>query len=588
MPTFLTPLALIAAAAIPALAAIYLLRSRLRRKTVSSLMLWQNQGIVKKGGTRIKKISLPKTFYLELLIILLLVAAAMGPTFTTSKSSRPAIIILDDSYSMRADNNGVSPRDLAIEMVSKILDDKQVSSVRLITAGKRPYVLSHQVKDQATLMDALQNWHCKSPSDSLDAALNLANSIGGRRALIQVISDKNPDTPLEDVHIQWAALGVKLANTAIINASRTIYENNDRCMVEIVNFGDMTRETDVSFLFVGRDKPFKKVNARLEPNQRKQIIFSVQDNFSPITVQINSDPLGIDNKAVLLSDPYRQLPVQFDIRSQELEKHVREAVLAAEGIIDINKQPRLYITDKVPETPPDADQWVLLLVEEDKPVSYTGPYIVDHTHPLTQGLSLDGIIWGAGTGHEMPGDPVILAGNIPLITDTALLNSNHLLRLRISHQASNLAQMPAWPIIFCNLTDWIKSLMPGFRRTNIRLGTDPVFYAPSGISQVTVVKPDKTEKQFNISDNQVIIENQDPGIYLVKTKKKTYRFASNALSISESDLSRCKTGRYGQWKEADTVRKTYFRAAWIFILIAVGLLIIYQLILSRMVSRGMA
>jgi hypothetical protein len=77
---FLTyPLALIALATLPALAAIYILRNRFRRRQVSSLLLWRFHVQSKSGGAKVHRLQLPLLFFLELLTLLLLVVAATGP-----------------------------------------------------------------------------------------------------------------------------------------------------------------------------------------------------------------------------------------------------------------------------------------------------------------------------------------------------------------------------------------------------------------------------------------------------------------------------------------------------------------------------
>ncbi|HEV2319102.1 MAG TPA: BatA domain-containing protein, partial [Verrucomicrobiae bacterium] len=79
IPLLTYPLALIALATIPALAAIYILRNRFRRRQVSSLVLWRFHVQSKSGGAKIHRLQLPLLFFLELLALLLLVAAATGP-----------------------------------------------------------------------------------------------------------------------------------------------------------------------------------------------------------------------------------------------------------------------------------------------------------------------------------------------------------------------------------------------------------------------------------------------------------------------------------------------------------------------------
>src|SRR5262245_19395663 len=102
MPVFLFPLAFIGLMAVPALVAIYWLRSRAREHRVSSLLLWLNAKQLWEGGRKIEKLRLPWLFFLELLLIMLLVTAAAGPLVRTGDTRMPLIVVLDDSFSMQA------------------------------------------------------------------------------------------------------------------------------------------------------------------------------------------------------------------------------------------------------------------------------------------------------------------------------------------------------------------------------------------------------------------------------------------------------------------------------------------------------
>ena len=49
--------------------------------------------------------------------------------------------------------------------------------------------------------------------------------------------------------------------------------------------------------------------------------------------------------------------------------------------------------------------------------AYIGPFIVDNSHPLAEGISLEGVDLGSGAWTNSPGEvPVILAGNTPLLS----------------------------------------------------------------------------------------------------------------------------------------------------------------------------
>ena len=138
MPVFTYPLAWIAALCLPALAAIYFLRHRFRKQRVSSLLLWQMHKESHEGGRRIEKPKLPLVFFIELLVLLLIVLAATGPRWQIPTTTRKLIVVMDDSQSMLAGTQGKTPRALALERLREILEERDFSSYQLIAAGPTP------------------------------------------------------------------------------------------------------------------------------------------------------------------------------------------------------------------------------------------------------------------------------------------------------------------------------------------------------------------------------------------------------------------------------------------------------------------
>src|SRR5579863_6779602 len=102
MPVFVYPLAFLGLLALAALAAIYWLRNRHRRRPVSSLLLWIDPRETRDGGSHLRRLQTPLLFFLELVALLLLVLAAAGPYLHSAQGGRPLVVVLDDSFSMLA------------------------------------------------------------------------------------------------------------------------------------------------------------------------------------------------------------------------------------------------------------------------------------------------------------------------------------------------------------------------------------------------------------------------------------------------------------------------------------------------------
>ncbi|HZL13555.1 MAG TPA: VWA domain-containing protein, partial [Verrucomicrobiae bacterium] len=241
---FLTyPLALIALATLPALAAIYILRNRFRRKQVSSLVLWRFHVQSKSGGAKVHRLQLPLLFFLELLVLALLVTAAAGPQWKLPQSARPLIIVLDDSFSMRALSDGVSAQTRAKNFLEKLFRQPPPFT-RLILAGMEPRSLGSIAKNWREVDESLSQWKCLSPNAAIDSAITLAAELGKQQANILVLTDHKPDDEkFSSPRLEWRAFGLPLDNFAVVNASRTAFGKQDRCLLEIANFSGDSRST---------------------------------------------------------------------------------------------------------------------------------------------------------------------------------------------------------------------------------------------------------------------------------------------------------------------------------------------------------
>ena len=170
------------------------------------------------------------------------------------------------------------------------------------------------------------------------------------------------------------------------------------------------------------------------------------------------------------------------IEDAVLRELLDKALRATRHAVSVETQPDIVFTDRA-EMPENAgDAWSVRILSERDAVSYAGPFVLDRNHPLTEGLSLQGVVLGAGQARKMPGSPVILAGNVPLLTDQersslgALTQPRsptafrHELRLRLRPDLSTLSAAPGWTILIWNLLQWRASEKPGLHRVNFRLG----------------------------------------------------------------------------------------------------------------------
>jgi len=601
---FLTyPLALIALATVPALAAIYILRNRFRRRQVSSLLLWRFHVQSKSGGAKVHRLQLPLLFFLELLALLVLVVAATGPHWKLPQSARPLIVVLDDSFSMRAVSDGVSAQTRARKFLEKLFRRQPPPSTRLILAGTEPRSLGSTAKDWREVDESLSQWKCWSPDATIDSAITLAAELGKQQANILVLTDHKPaEEKITSQRLEWHAFGLPLDNFAIVNASRTAFGDQDRCLLEIANFSSTAHTTKLAVQTGTNAAQGSLVSLGAHESQR--VVFNIPSVAPVLRAELEQDALAEDNEIQLLPPIRKRIRVQVALTNENLSA-LASRTLDATGLrAAISENPELVIHET--DATVSSNSWSLCWSSAGATNAYTGPFIVDSSHPLAEGIALEGAIWAGADMTNAPGNiPVILAGNVPLLSVREDVAGRRHLTLNFNPGLSTLQDTPDWPILFWNILSWRISEMPGLKESNTRLGTE-VALKTTG-EAVTVTMPDGEKQFFQKTGDELALETPMPGIYSVvvgqasRLSQKSFsrssgtnelatgatpvlQFSVNVLTADESDLSACATGQWGKWSEDTERRLEEASAVWIFGLLALGLLCAHLYLVS--VGKG--
>jgi hypothetical protein len=583
LPLFTNPLAFYGLLALPVLVGIYWLRTRHRRYPVSSLMLWLDPRESQQGGTRIDRLRTPLLFFLELLALTLLVLAAADPQLPLRQSVRPLIVVLDDSFSMQAGGEQ-SPRNQAVAALAEELKRHPRHSVRFLLAGDRTQALGETAHTTPEALDRLRDWHCRAASSQIEETLSFAAELGGELPLLLVLTDRAPPDHLHKGRVQWWAFGQPRPNIAFVNAVRTPHEGGERCLLEIVNYAEEPRETT---LIVETGEPpveLQRSALRFDPRQTRRVVLSLRERTPLLRARLDEDDLAIDNRVSLL--PVAAKPVRTDVRIEDkmLRELIDKALRSTGRAVPDETRPDLIFTEEI-EPPEEAgDAWIVHVLAEKNAVSYTGPFVLDRNHRLTEGLSLQGVVWGAGKSRETPGSPVVLAGDVPLLTDAETQTRAHELYLRLRPELSTLPDAPGWPVLIWNLLQWRAAQQPGLERSNLRLGEQAVLSFATPRPQVAVMSPDGTRQTMPVQDRRLIVRGDDVGVWSVEAEEESASFAVNALSAEESDLTGCASGRWGDWLDETSLRLEYQSIAWILLLLVLAIASVHLLLVAR--GRG--
>jgi hypothetical protein len=414
----------------------------------------------------------------------------------------------------------------------------------------------------------LDQWTCRAPAASLEAAITLASELGRQQANILVLTDHAPvDKELASGRLEWHSFGAPLANVAIVNASRTANGEQDRCLLEIANFSGQPARTRL--LVSAGSNDVQQSSLALAPNEQQRLVFNLSAATPRVEVALDADALSDDNRIQLLPPIRKRVRVQVSLTNAALSTLV-ERTLAATGLrASISDDPQIVIHQS--DTSPGSNAWSLRWIIPEKASAYTGPFVIDSSHPLAQGIALEGVVWAAAPmTNSSSAVPVILAGNVPLLSGYDDLLGRRFLTLNCDPALSTVQSTPDWPILFWNILSWRAAQLPGLLDSNARLGAE-VLLQTAG-EPVVVTWPDGTVKSFPKTADQLALETPLPGLYSVAMGRTTNSFAVNPLAADESNLQSCATGQWGKWQEDVEHRFEQRPMAWLFGLAALGLL----------------
>ena len=580
LPILTYPLALIALASLPALAAIYLLRNRFRQRTVSSLMLWQLQERSQEGGVKVQKVRLPWIFFLELLILALLVFAATGPRWRVGNAAKPLIVVLDDSASMLAKTLGGTPRERALSALRSILTSEAFQSVRFIRAGRRVSVLGSPAPVRGAL-DHLKDWRCRDSRAEISAGIALARELGHDEANILVITDDvAPESFRTADRLRWIALGVASPNLAFVNAARSLSSEGERCLLEIANLSSGPAATTLSV--TAGSQVLREARIEIASNSVRRLVFNLPKDTPEIRASLSEDALAADNEVVLLPSPRERIRVRVAVQDERLRELVERTLAATEARAAISDSPHLVIHDQS-GTPLGTNVWSARILASPEATALTGPFIMDTSHPVTRGVSLVGVVWAAVKRTNSPSDQILVTtDDQALITVDRDVFGREKLLLNLNPRLSTIAQSPDWPILFWNILEWRRAALPGLDDVNFRPGTD-VRIRSKG-DHLTLTRPGGEVDEISIGQGELIARAEESGLFKVNAAEGEWRFAVNFLAPEESDLRRVGGGEWGGWETNEESRRQYSSVLWLFALLGLSGMFVHHYAITH--GRG--
>ncbi len=583
MPVFAYPLAALALLGVPALLAVYFLNVKYRPRQVSSLMLWQGSRHLESGGRRLQRFFSSLLFFLELLALLLLALAALDPRLRDKTQEYPAVFILDNSSSMSALDTAGGRRivELAARQIAKLAAAEDYRPLAAIVAGPWPRPLPTNQAEELRAGRVPDAWTATDPAADIEAAIALAERLGGGRARLVVVSDRPAAAPPPDGSpLFWLAVAATdRANTGFIEALRHDSAAGVTVSVQIANFSDRPGRPAVRVEADGAAVTPAPAVPVIPPGGREWLNLRLPPDCGPVVLSLPPDALAADNLVRLLPVPPRRVRTRLACAEPQLRR-LLETTLAATGLVDPSEgAPQLLVTDDPAAVAGSACRLVVRRPATARP--YTGPFVGDFASELLDGAVFEGTHWTAAPDTPMPGAMVLAAGNVPLLTVVEGSAGLRELHLQIAPEISTVQRHAAWPVLFWNVLNRLGNDGPGFAATNVRVGeTHPVRLDAGGAMTLTL--PDGTAQELKGSPgSRRGINFAAAGLHALDSPAGTWQAAANFLEEKESDLRPTASGRWGASRALADERLTYASLAGWLLAGALALLCMHLLVLAR-------
>ena len=375
---FLSPMAgWLALLAVPVIL-FYILKVRLRQEKVSTIIFWQQVFEERRTRSLWRRLRHLLSLLISLLFLSLLIAALLDPVLTSQKKELRTVIIVDNSASMNAFENGgshgVTRLDLAkTELVRYLAGTRAGMQTAIITAGGEPKVVVGFTDHFGMLRKMVADIAPTDFPTGLSKAIELARHLAADEPDSITLVYTDGCTPDMEQHLaasdlRFVPIGKPLDNVAItrFQSRRSLGDAAGyEILVEAVNYGEseVTCRLEIDL----DDTPVDIITLTLAPNvPQTHIVRSTTDRGGLLAAKLDhADALPLDNKAMAILPPRPTQKLLFYGESDFFLGHVLQSqqnvdlAVVAECPVAVPQDAVLIVHRVVPETIPPGNVLVI-------------------------------------------------------------------------------------------------------------------------------------------------------------------------------------------------------------------------------------
>lgn len=464
---------------IPLIVAIHFLRHKTKEQLTSTMFLLEVLSPEDRTGRFWDRLRTSRTFWLQILCVLLLTWVLVSPQWVRENTSRPVIFVVDDSISM-------SPfRQEAIQAVAKRmgeLDASGIPSIWTIMPSSSRNTSIYRGTNAREALTALGSWEPRSGTHDPAPALRTAEAVAGKIGITHFITNNREMVPPAQ---SATGIGKPLDNTGFAGITPQEQSAMPKWRIAVRNNAATPQERELTVRIPGKESKPSTRTLKLNPQSVVEFDMVLPNGVDSMELTLTPDAFPEDDSLTLVRpQPH---PVAFSINLKD-QAAANSILKLAQGIPGFRKaspteKPQLSIISGSQYKPQQAPEPAIVLAANSMSAPPQGS-ITPEKHPLTEGLGWGSLLIAApGDLTPEPMDTILLwHGETPL----AWLHGNRLV-LNWQWEKSNADRIPAPLLAIRRFMGNVQDKAPGTLQDNVPSGTRLDF--PHG-SRMTVTRKD--------------------------------------------------------------------------------------------------
>ncbi len=537
---------------IPAIVLLYMVRSRYRRRRVSSTMLWRS---VRRDLESRQKLRFPP---LSLLMLLQLLAVVIG-TMALLKPALPAenrthlVVLVDVSASMEATDVAPSRFAVAVQQARQAIHQMRPGDqISLVAMGPSP-VLAASGSDKTEVLAALD--HLKPGTASADAAnaLKLAQSLirntGGQGGVL-LLSDgsfgPSFSPPNLGVPVSYTPLGVNGDNQGITALEvRPNLDGSGRwsAFARIANYADHPAQMKATATADGLLLDARQLD--LAPASSSELAFALPPGTKAFAVVLDTqDVFSMDDRAEVQVDvPQPRKVLLVSANAGPIQKALQSlpglqvSTVKPDSFTGAAGADVVVLDNFVPKTLPNADLLIM-----NPPLGAPGLVTSaagseasvlrsQQGDPLIESVDLQSLRLGQPVRLETPewARAVVEGPTGPLILEGDQAGRRIVL-FDFDWYLYDLPRMQAFPLLLSNA---MSELNPMALPRNVHPGDSVLIRPMADATEATIQLPDGSHQELSLKDgSQGFGETQEVGRYKVTWKGEKLGEVSSNFDVN--------------------------------------------------------